>query len=117
MDKVYLHGIKLETIIGVWEWERQIKQTLLLDIDIGTDTVTAGRSDSLADTINYQAIAELVMDIAKQNNFALVEALGEAISAKLLSEFPIKWLRLRINKQGAVRGVRDVGVIIEREQS
>ena len=117
MDIVYIHGIKLETVIGVWEWERRIKQTLMLDLDIGTDTSKAGHSDALEDTINYQAAAELVMDIAKQNSFALVEALGEAISEQLLSQFPIKWVRLRINKQGAVRGVRDVGIIIEREKS
>ena len=117
MDIVYLHGIKLETVIGVWEWERHIKQTLLLDLDIGTDTSVAGQSDALEDTINYQAIAELVMDIAKQNSFALVEALAETISTRLLQDFPVKWVRLRINKQGAVRGVKDVGIVIEREQT
>ncbi|MEM7467057.1 MAG: dihydroneopterin aldolase [Pseudomonadota bacterium] len=114
MDIVYLHGIKLETTIGVWEWERRIKQTLLVDLDLGTDTSQAGLSDALEDTINYQAVAELVMAIAKDNSFALVERLGEEISQQLLNKFSLEWVKLRINKQGAVRGVRDVGIVIER---
>ncbi len=117
MDIVYLHGIKLETVIGVWEWERKIKQTLLVNIDLGTDTSAAGRSDALEDTINYQAVAELVMDIARENSFALVEALGEEITVRVLEKFSIDWVKLQINKQGAVRGVRDVGIIIERQRS
>ena len=114
MDIVYLHGIKLETVIGVWDWERRIKQTLLMNIDLGTDTSLAGRSDDLHDTINYQAVADTVVTIAKENSFSLVEALGEAIAKQLLEQFPLKWIRVQINKQGAVRGVRDVGIIIER---
>ena len=114
MDIVYLHGIKVETVIGVWDWERLIKQTLLVDIDVGTDTSIAGKSDALADTINYQAVAELVTEVARENSFALVEALGEEISARLLNEFSLPYVKIRINKQGAVRGVRDLGIIIER---
>lgn len=117
MDIVYLHGIKVETVIGVWDWERLIKQTLLVDIDVGTDTSIAGKSDALADTINYGAIAELVAEIARENSFALVEALGEEISARLLKQFSLSYVKIRINKQGAVRGVRDVGIIIERGQA
>lgn len=117
MDIVYLHGIKVETVIGVWDWERLIKQTLLVDIDVGTDTSVAGRSDDLVDTINYQAIAELVNKIARDNSFALVEALGEEISSQLLREFSLPYVKIRINKQGAVTGVRDVGIIIERSQT
>jgi dihydroneopterin aldolase len=116
MDIVYLHGIKVETVIGVWDWERLIKQTLLVDIDVGTDTSIAGKSDDLVDTINYQAIAELVTKIARDNSFALVEALGEEISSQLLREFSLPYVKIRINKQGAVTGVRDVGIIIERRQ-
>ena len=117
MDIVYLHGIKVETVIGVWDWERLIKQTLLVDIDVGTDTSIAGKSDDLADTINYQAIAEVVTKIARENSFALVEALGEEISSQLLKQFSLPYIKVRINKQGAVPGVRDLGIIIERSQS
>ena len=117
MDIVYLHGIKLDTVIGVWEWERRIKQTLLVNIDLGTDTSAAGNSDALADTINYQAVAELVMEIGRENSYALVEALGEEITTRVLENFSVDWVKLQINKQGAVRGVRDVGIIIERRKT
>ena len=114
MDIVYLHGIKVETVIGVWDWERLIKQTLLVDIDVGTDTSVAGKSDALEDTINYQAVAELVIEVARENSFTLVEAFGEEISGRLLSKFSLPYVKIRINKQGAVGGVRDLGIIIER---
>lgn len=116
MDIVYLHGIKVETVIGVWDWERQIKQTLLVDIDVGTDSSRAGQTDALADTINYQQVAETVVEIARENSFALVERLAEEIANRLLGELNLQHVKIRINKQGAVRGVRDVGVIIERQR-
>lgn len=114
MDIVYLHGLRLETIIGIWEWERQVKQTLVVDLDLGTDIAQAASSDAIEDTLDYKAVANRLVKLANESEFLLVEALAENISAILINEFGIEWLRIRINKQGALTGVRDVGVIIER---
>lgn len=114
MDIVYLYGLRLETIIGIWEWERQVKQTLIVDLDLGTDVSRAGRSDAIEDTVDYKSVAERLATLAEENNFFLVEALAENISEILIAEYGIEWVRIRINKQGALSDVRDVGVIIER---
>jgi dihydroneopterin aldolase len=114
MDIVYLHGIRLETVIGIWDWERQIKQTVVVDLDMGSDISRAAESDALKDTIDYKAVAKRLMNLADDSDFFLVEALAEEIANILISDFGIPWVRIRINKQGALRGVRDVGVVIER---
>jgi len=117
MDIVYLHGLRLETIIGVWEWERQLKQSVVVDLDLGTDISQAGSSDSIEDTIDYKSVSTRLIKLAAESEFSLLEALAESISAILLGEFKIEWVRIRINKQGALREVRDVGVIIERRRA
>jgi dihydroneopterin aldolase len=114
MDIVYLHGIRLETVIGIWDWERQFKQTIVVDLDMGTDISRAAESDALEHTIDYKAVAKRLMSLADESDFFLVEALAEDIAKILISDFGIPWVRIRINKQGALRGVRDVGVVIER---
>ena len=114
MDIVYLHGLRLETIIGIWEWERQVKQTVIVDLDLGTDVSSAGRSDAIEDTVDYKSVAKRLAKLAEENNFFLVEALAENISEILIADYGIEWVRIRVNKQGALSDVRDVGVIIER---
>ena len=114
MDIVYLHGLRLETLIGVWEWERQAKQTLVADIDMGKSTVQAALSDDVADTIDYKLIADRLTEIAASSAYQLVESLAERIATTIREEFNIAWVRVRINKQGALREAREVGVIIER---
>lgn len=117
MDVVFLHGLKIETVIGIWEWERHFKQTLILDLDMGADLAPAGRSDSITDTLDYKAVTKRVFRLAEENAFLLVEALAENLADILLDEFKLPWVRIKINKQGAVRQVRDVGVIIERSRA
>ncbi len=114
MDIVFLHGLKLNTVIGLWEWERHFKQTLIVDLDIGADLNAAGRSDAIDDTVDYKSIAKRMFKLADEHNFLLVEALAARMADILLNEFKLRWVRIKINKQGAVRQVRDVGVIIER---
>jgi dihydroneopterin aldolase len=114
MDIIYLKDLRIETIIGVYAWERQLKQTVVLDLEMGTDIRKAGKTDALEDTLNYKEVAKRVISYVEDSRFHLVEALAEGIADTLLKEFHLSWLRLRINKQGAVRDVRDVGVIIER---
>lgn len=114
MDIIYLNDLRIETIIGIYGWERKTKQTVVLDIEMGTDIRKASASDVVDDTINYKSVAERLFKFVGGSEFELVETLAEQISDILLNEFKVPWLRLKLNKQGALKGVRDVGVIIER---
>ena len=114
MDLIYLKNLRIDTTIGLYDWERSTKQVITLDLEIGTDLRPAGASDKIEDTLNYRDVAERLIRFASEHEFQLLEKLAEAISDVLLSEFKISWLRLVVNKQGALRGVRDVGVVIER---
>ena len=114
MDIIYLHGLKVDCVIGVWEWERQITQTVTIDLEMGFDITEAAISDDLKDTLSYKDVAKRVESFVGESGFALVEKLAEEVASMLLGEFEIKWCRVRINKFGAVRGAGDVGVIIER---
>jgi len=113
---IYLHNLRVDTVIGVWEWERRIRQTLILDLDIGTNFRQAGHSDDIADTIDYKAVCDRVTSYTQGAECRLIEALGDRLARILFDEFAISWLRLRILKQGVLRNVRDVGIVIERSR-
>lgn len=114
MDIIYINDLRIETVIGVYAWERQLKQVVIFDLELGTDIRKAALTDSVANTLNYKDVAKRVMAFVTDSRYQLVESLAEAVAELIIKEFDIPWLRLRLNKQGAVRGVRDVGVIIER---
>ncbi len=114
MDIIYLHDLKVDCVIGVWEWERRIRQTLTIDLDMATDIRKSASTDDLKDTLSYKDVAKSVQSFVEQSEYQLVETLAEHIAEKLLDEFKIPWCRVRINKFGAVRSAGDVGVIIER---
>lgn len=114
MDIVYLKDLRIKTVIGVYAWERQLKQTIVIDLEMGTDIRAAAKSDAIEDALNYKNVAKRIIEFTEGSRFQLVEALAEGIADIVLSDFEVPWLRLRVNKQGAVRGVRDVGVVIER---
>ncbi len=117
MDIIYLHGLKVDCVIGVWEWERSIRQTITFDLDMGFDTRKAAKSDALEDTLSYKDIAKRVGTFVGASEYTLVETLAEEVAGLLLSEFSVMWCRVRVNKFGAVRGAGDVGVVIERGDS
>ena len=114
MDIIYLHGLKVDCVIGVWEWERRITQPVTIDLDMGADIRRAAESDELDDTLSYKAVSKRVSEFVRESRFQLVETLAERVAGILLDEFNIPWCRVRINKTGAVRGARDVGVLVER---
>ena len=114
MDIIYLHDLKIDTVIGIFEWERRVKQAVILDLDMAADIRKAAASDKIVDTLDYKAVAKRLIEYVGNNQFQLVETLAERVAEIVLNEFNIIWLRLRINKKGAVRGAVDVGVIIER---
>ena len=114
MDIIYLHDLKVDCVIGVWDWERKIKQTITIDLDMGFDILPAAKSDDLADTLSYKDVSKRIESFVQDSGFQLVEKLAEEVAQILLNEFSIKWCRVRINKFGAVRGAGDVGILIER---
>jgi len=115
VDIIYLHDLKIETIIGIFDWERDVKQIVILDLDMAADIRPAAKTDNINDTLNYKAVAKRLIDFVGNSEFNLVETLAEQVAEIVLKEFNIPWIRLRINKAGAVRYAGDVGVIIERE--
>jgi dihydroneopterin aldolase len=114
MDLIFIRDLRIETVIGIYEWERQIKQTVSIDLEMGTDIRRAAATDSIADTLNYKAVSKRLIQFVSESQFLLVETLAERIAAILLDEFRVPWLRLVLSKPGAVRGSREVGVVIER---
>ena len=114
MDTIFIHGLQCECVIGVWEWEKKINQTLMLDIDLATDISAAAKSDDLQDTLDYKKISDRVMEYAKDNTFDLIETLIERLAEVILNEFPVPWVRIRLDKGGVVKKVNNVGVMIER---
>ncbi|MGD8594618.1 MAG: dihydroneopterin aldolase [Gammaproteobacteria bacterium] len=114
MDIVFLRELKIETIIGIFDWEREIKQTVTLDLEMAADVASAARTDSIEDTLDYKAVAKRLIEFVGRSEYKLVETLAERVSEIVLNEFNVPWVRVRVNKPGAVRYAGDVGVIIER---
>lgn len=116
MDKIFIHALKTEAIIGIFDWERQVKQTVVVDLEFSADIRKAALSDSIDDTLNYKKVAKQVLAFIEASSFHLVEALSEHIAMLILEHCEVTWVRVVLSKPGAVRGSRDVGIIIERER-
>ncbi|HUT40662.1 MAG TPA: dihydroneopterin aldolase [Gammaproteobacteria bacterium] len=116
MDTVFISDLRIETLIGIYGWERKVRQTISLDLEMGADIRAAAATDAIEDTLNYKAVAKRLIAFVGTSEFQLVETLAEKIAEIVLNEFNVPWLRLTVHKPGAVRGSRDVGVIIERGQ-
>ncbi|WP_210395657.1 dihydroneopterin aldolase [Motiliproteus sediminis] len=114
MDIVYIHGLEVDTVIGIYDWERKIRQTVNLDLEMGTDIRQAAASEDIDKTLNYKSVSKRLIEFIGASEFLLVETMAEEIATLVMQEFPVPWLKLRLGKPGAVRGARDVGVIIER---
>jgi len=117
MDTVFIEGLSIDTVIGVYAWERRIRQPLIFDVEMAFDNRKPARSDQIADTLDYKAVSKRMIAYVHDSSFALVETLAERCAQLLLDEFDITWLRLKLSKPGAVRGANAVGVIIERTKS
>jgi dihydroneopterin aldolase len=114
LDKIFLTGLSIECVVGVWEWERQVKQTVVLDIEMAVDIRKAAKSDHLDDTIDYKKVSKRLQSFVGESQFQLVETLTERIAEIIVKEFHVPWVKVKLNKQGALRGSRDVGILIER---
>lgn len=114
MDIVFIEDLKIDATIGIYDWERKIKQTLAFDLEMSTDISSAAKTDAIEDTLNYKAISKRVIAFVEASEFQLVETLAEKVAALILDEFEVAWISLTLHKPGAVRGSRSVGIRIER---
>lgn len=114
MDIVYIRELEIETIIGIYDWEREQKQIVSMDLEMGTDNRAAVSSEDINQALDYKAVAKRLIDFVESSEFFLVETMAEKIAEIIMQEFSVPWIKLRVGKPGAVTGSKDVGVIIER---
>ncbi len=116
MDIVFVRDLEVKTVIGVFDWERKIRQRLVFNLELGTDFSAAAKSDDLKDTLDYKAISHAIEEFAEASSYQLVEALVEAVADMVMTRFSVKWLSITLDKPGAVSCARSVGVKLERGQ-
>jgi len=116
-DRIFLHGLAVECIIGFIEWERRIRQTIVLDVEMPVDCARAAKSDDVADTLDYKKVAKRLIAFVSASEYQLVETLAHRTALLVLEEFDLDWVRLSVNKPGAIRGSKDVGVAVLRTRA
>ncbi len=116
LDIVFIEDLRIETIIGIYDWEREIKQTIALDIEMAADNTKPASTESIDDALNYKAVSKRMIAFTEESQFQLVETLAERLVEIIIAEFHVPWCRLKLSKLGAVTGSKAVGVIIERGQ-
>lgn len=114
MDIVFINDLRINTIIGIYEWEREVRQTVSLDLEMAHDISQAAATDDIQYALNYKAVAKRLIGFVGESEFLLVERLAEEVATLIMTEFSVPWLRLTVSKPGALRGSRDVGIRIER---
>ena len=114
MDTIFLRDLRIRTIVGIWEWERRLPQVVSIDLDMGTDIRRAAGSDQIGDTLDYKAVTRRIRAFVADSRFNLIETMAEQIAANIIAEFDVPWVRVAVHKPWAIRGSRDVGVVIER---
>ena len=114
MDIVYIRDLRIDTIIGVFDWERKIRQTISIDLEMATDIRSAAATDDILLALNYKDVSERLICLIEGSEFELVETMAETAAKIVREEFNVPWLKMRLSKPGAIRGARDVGLIIER---
>lgn len=114
MDTVFIRGLEVDTVIGIFEWERRIRQKVSLDLEMAADVSRAAATDSIEDALDYKSLSKRIIGYVSESEFLLVETLAEGIASIVRDEFGVAWVRLSVSKPGALRGARNVGVTIER---
>ena len=114
MDIVFIEDLRIDAVIGIYDWERRVRQTLSFDIEMAFDNTVPAAADDIALTLNYKDVSKRLIDYVSASSFGLVETLAERCAAIIREEFPVSWVRLKLSKPGAVRGAKAVGVRIER---
>jgi dihydroneopterin aldolase len=116
-DRIFLRGLEIDCIIGFIEWERRIKQTVVIDLELPVDCRRAALTDEVADTVDYKKVSKRVIAFVEASEFKLVETLAHRLAMLIIEEFGVEWVRLSVNKPGAIRGSRDVGITLERTRA
>jgi dihydroneopterin aldolase len=116
-DRIFLHGLAVDCIIGFIEWERRVKQTIVIDVEMPVDCARAAKSDEVEDTLDYKKVAKRLIAFVEMSEFKLVETLAHKLAMLIIEEFDVEWVRLSVNKPGAIRGSKDVGVAVLRTRS
>lgn len=114
MDIVYIRDLQVDTIIGIYAWEREVRQTISLDLEMSADIRRAAETDDIQYALNYKAVSKRLIAYLENRDAQLVESLAEEVATIVREEFGVAWVRLRLSKPGALRGARDVGLLIER---
>lgn len=114
MDKIFLRALEIEAVIGIWEWERRIKQKVSIDLEMATDARAASSADQIEGTLNYRDVAKRLIEFVGGSQFELVESLAEAVARVIVEEFHVPWTRVSVAKPGAIEGSSTVGITIER---
>jgi dihydroneopterin aldolase len=114
VDKIFLEDLRVEAVIGIWEWERRVRQTVSLDLEMQTDVRRAAASDEIESALDYKSIAKELIRVVQTSEFKLVETLAETLARIVVTDFGVPWVRLSVSKPGAIEGSRNVGVRIER---
>lgn len=114
MDRIFLRGLQVQAVVGIFDWERNITQTVVIDLEMAADIRAAAATDNIEDTLNYKSVAKRVISFVEQSEFQLVETMTERIAEIVVTEFKVPWAKVSVNKPGAIRGSKDVGITIER---
>jgi dihydroneopterin aldolase len=116
-DSIFLQDLRVDTIVGIWDWERKIRQTVSIDLEMGADVRRAAKNDDIENTLNYKLVAKRVQQFVADAEYQLVETLAEKIAETILQEFEIPWIQVRVAKPGAIRNAKNVGVLIRRTKT
>jgi dihydroneopterin aldolase len=114
MDRIFLKDLRIETVVGVWDWEKQMPQTVSIDLEMAADVKAAAAKDTLDATLNYKAVTNRVRDFVQESRFQLIETMAEGIAELIMAEFAVPWVKVVLHKPYAIKGSKDVGIIIER---
>jgi 7,8-dihydroneopterin aldolase/epimerase/oxygenase len=114
MDIVYVRGLEVKTVIGVYDWEREIKQPVVVDLDMGCDFSDAAKTDEHQYVLDYKVVCVRVTEFIEKSKLQLLEAMAEEIAKLIRKEFNVPWVRVRVGKPAAITGAKEVGVVIER---
>ena len=114
MDKIILTDLRIDAVIGIWDWEKRNPQTITIDLEMLTDIKKASQSDSIKDALDYKAVSKRVKQFIQESQFNLIETLAENVAKIILEEFDVQWLKLKISKPFAIRDSKNIGVCIER---
>ncbi len=117
MDKIFITALRVDAVIGIYDWERKILQKLLIDMEMATDISEAAGSDDIQHTLNYKEISDRVVEFASQSSFGLIETLASKIADLVIDEFSVPWIRVTVHKPGAIEAATDIAVMIERGQT